>query len=244
VLLLIVAILGGATLGLARPALGARSVRVNLGHLPLLVLGAAGTAAAQLAHGDVATLAMGLSLAVLAAFAASNLQVTGMAVIAVGLLVNLVAVVLNNGMPVRGEALVVARVVDLDELPTATVSGPRHLETADDGWAILGDVIPVPPAREVVSFGDLIVVLGAFDALREVARRRRRPWSAEERSSRAATLGQLDAVERLAEGGDPSDRPALHHQHPSRPRAAATIDLTGGSRASRPRPLASASTHR
>ena len=38
---------------------------------------------------------------------------------------------------------------------------------------MLGDVLPVPLSHEVLSFGDLIVVLGAADAVRELSRRRR-----------------------------------------------------------------------
>jgi len=238
VVLLFVAILGGAALGLARPPLGARGVRLRLRRLPLLAVGALGTGAAQLAHGDLATLAMGLSLAVLVAFVTANLHVTGIAVIGLGLLLNLVAVVMNNGMPVRGKALVVAGVVELEELPTATVTGPRHLETAGDSFAILGDVLPVPWAREVLSFGDLMVILGAGDALREVTRRRRRAWTADERSARSATMGRLDTVQRWPATGGPI-APIAHHRHPSEPRPEATVDLTDTSRASRPRPLAS-----
>lgn len=235
--LLVVAILGGAAWGLARPRLGARSVRLHLRRPALLAVGAVGISIAQLAHGDLATLSMGLALAVLVAFAAANLHVTGIAVIGLGLLLNLVAVVLNNGMPVRGEALVVAEVVELSDLPTTTLRGPRHLETDADRLAVLGDVLPVPWAREVVSFGDLVVVLGAFDALREVARRRRRASSPGERLGRAPTMDQLDTLQRWTPDGL-SPSASATHRHPSEPRREATIDLTAPSRASRARPLA------
>ena len=129
--------------------------------LPLLAAGAFGTALAQLIDGRIATLALAGSLAVLLAFAASNAHITGVLVIGCGLLLNLVAVVLNNGMPVRGGALVAAGVADAGELATMGFAGPRHLETSTDRLGVLGDVLPIPVAGEVLSFGDLIVVAGA-----------------------------------------------------------------------------------
>src|SRR3546814_18871704 len=77
------------------------------------------------------------------------------------------------GMPVRPAALVEAGLATDDELPTLTVDPPRHLETSADRFAVLGDVLPLAPLNEVVSFGDLIVVAGAADAVRALARRRR-----------------------------------------------------------------------
>src|SRR3546814_13546958 len=80
-------------------------------------------------------------------------------------------------MPVRPAALVEAGLATEDELPTLTVDPPRHLETSADRFAVLGDVLPLAPLNEVVSFGDLIVVAGAADAVRELARRRRQRWN-------------------------------------------------------------------
>lgn len=241
---LVVAVLGGLAAGLLRPPLGARGVRLRVHRLPLLAAGAAGTALAQSIDGDGASLAMGLALAVLLAFVAGNLHVTGVAVIGVGLLLNLVAVVLNNGMPVRGGALVAAHVVQTEELASTAFDGPRHLESSSDRLAVLGDVLPLPVTREVLSFGDLIVLVGVADALRELGRRRRPAWSTAERRAYSSTMTQLSAVHDW--GAAPSGAPVAASQNSEKPdrSAPATIDLTRPAHSSRSRPLVAASHSR
>jgi hypothetical protein len=233
VVLLVVAVLGGLAAGQLRAPLGARGVRPHLRRLPLLALGAFGTAFAQVIDGDPATLAFAASLTVLLAFAAANAQVTGILVIGCGLLLNLVAVVLNNGMPVRGGALVAAGVLEEDELATTSFGGPRHLETPSDRLAVLGDVLPIPLAREVLSFGDLIVVAGAADAVRELARRRQRAWAPSRRQDLRATMTQLSVVEHWGEAPRAAPEPA------SAP-PPDTIDLTNAPARRTSRPLVAA----
>ncbi|MGH9274194.1 MAG: DUF5317 family protein [Acidimicrobiales bacterium] len=241
-LLLVVAVLGGLAAGRLRRPTGARGVRLHLRRLPILALGAFGTALSQLLDGDLATLALGASLATLLAFVAANAHVTGVVVIGCGLLLNLVAVVLNNGMPVRGGALVAAGVVGEDELATTSFSGPRHLETPGDRLAVLGDVLPVPLAREVLSFGDLIVVAGAADAVRELARRRQRAWDPTRRQDYRSTMAQLSVVQHW--GTAPSTDPDSGSQRATKPDLTApdTIDLTSAPATPRSRPLIAA-TH-
>lgn len=242
--LLVVAVLGGLVTGWLRPPLGARSLRIQLGRLPLLAVGAAGAALAQLVAADVAALVMGLALAVLLAFVAANAHVTGVVVIGLGLLLNLVAVVLNNGLPVRGGALVAADVVEQEDLATADFTGPRHLETESDRLAVLGDVLPVPIAREVLSFGDLIVVVGAADAVRELARRRRRAWNGKERGRYASTMTQLNAAHDW--GTAPSAAPESGSQYSAKPDSSTpdAIDLTSAALTPRSPPLVAATHNR
>lgn len=242
VVLLVVAVLGGLAAGrLGRPV-GARTVRLHLRRIPLLGGGAVGTAVAQGLDGDLATLVLAGSLAVLLAFVASNAHVTGVFVIGCGLLLNLVAVVLNNGMPVRGGALVAADVLEADELASTGFDGARHLETASDRLAVLGDAIPIPIAREVVSFGDLIVMAGAADAVREASRRRQRAWGASRREDYRSTMTQLSVVQHW--GTAPSGDPDSGSQCSAKPDLTApdTIDLTSAPARPRSRPLVAA-TH-
>jgi hypothetical protein len=242
VLLLVVAVLGGLAAGWLRQPIGARGVRPAIRRLPLLALGAFGTALAQLLEDDAATLALGGSLAVLLSFVAANAHLTGVLVIGCGLLLNLLAVVLNSGMPVRGEALVSAGVVEQEELATTTFRGARHLETGADSLAVLGDILPVPVAREVLSFGDLIILLGVADALRDVARRRRRTWGAIQRQDYRSTMTQLNAVQHW--GTAPSGAPVSGSQCSAKPDLTVpdTIDLTSAPATRRSRPLVAA-TH-
>jgi hypothetical protein len=239
-----VAVLAGLAAGCLRPALGARGVRVRLVRLPLLAAGAVGTAAARVVPSDLAPLAMGLALAVLLAFVLSNAHVTGIVVIGLGLLLNLVAVVLNNGLPVRGEALVAAGVVQRADLAATSVTAPRHLETRHDRLAVLGDVLPIKSAHAVLSFGDLIVIAGAADAVRELARRRRRSWTAGDRVSYTSTMTQLKAVHDW--GTAPMAAPVVGSQYSAKPDLTdpVTIDLTSAERTSGARPLVAANQSR
>lgn len=237
-----VAVLTGLVAGLLRPALGARCQRIRIGRLWLLAIGAAGATAASVVPEDVAPLTMGVALAVLLAFALSNAQVTGVVVIGLGLLLNLVAVVLNNGVPVRGGALVAAGIVERSDLATIDLGGLRHLETNADRLSVLGDVLPVRPARSVLSFGDLLVIAGVTDAVRDLARRRRRRWTGTDRTDYDSTMTQLRAVHDWGVAPSPSpDSATQYSENPDRT-APATIDLRSAPATSGTRP-SMAATH-
>lgn len=221
-----VAVVVGFMAGRLRPPMGARGVRIQFRHLSFLGVGAAGNLVAYFLDEHAATIVLAGSLCALLAFVGSNTHVTGVVVIGLGLLLNLVALVVNNGMPVRGGALVEAGLVERAELATLELSGPRHLESRADALPVLGDVLPLPLGREVMSFGDLIVVAGAADAVRELARRRRSVWGAEERSTYRSTMTQLRAVHDW--GTAPSAAPVSGSQYSANPddTAPVTIDLT------------------
>ena len=225
-LVLAVAVLVGVVAGLLRPALGARCRRIRVGGLPFLAIGAIGATVARLAPTEVAPLTMGAALAVLLVFALSNAQVTGVAVIGVGLLLNLVSVVINNGIPVRGASLVKAGVVEPDELATIDLGPLRHLEGPTDRLPALGDIVPIAAADVVLSFGDLVVLAGVTDALRDLARRRRRTWSPVDRVDYDSAMTQLRVVHDW--GTAPSGAPESATQYSANPDRSApvTIDLT------------------
>lgn len=239
-LLLVVAIVVGFAAGRLRAPQGARAPRLRFEWLPLLGIGAAGNLLAYVLDGTPATLALAASLAVLLGFVGVNTHVTGILVIGLGLLLNLVAVSVNNGMPVRAGALVAAGVVERTEVDTLEFRGPRHLETSADTVPVLGDVLPLPVGGEVLSFGDLLVVFGAADAVRELARRRRPAWSAQERADYRSTMTQMRVVQDwgTAPSGDP-DSGSQSSAKPE-PRAPAAIDLTSPRAVPRARPLVAA----
>jgi hypothetical protein len=219
VVLLAVAVAAGLLAGLARRRVGVHAPRPRVEQVPLLGVGAALNAASILLDGDAATIALAGSLAVLIAVAVANRHVTGIVVVGLGLLVNLVSVAVNEGMPVRASALVRAGVVEQDEVATTSFSGARHLETDRDALGVLGDVLPIPFAREVMSFGDLLVVIGAGDAVRELSRRRAREWTEADREAyrwrRAATETRVDHVW----GTAPSALPVSASQYSANPDA-------------------------
>jgi hypothetical protein len=142
--------------------------------LPLLAAGVALAVAADRLDGGTAVVVAGVGHAVLVAGVLANAHLVGTGVLAVGIALNLASLTLDGGMPVRRGALVHAGVLDAADVPGATVSGPRHLERGDDLLPVLGDVLPVAALGTVVSFGDLIVVVGMADIAAHAARPRRR----------------------------------------------------------------------
>lgn len=204
-ILLLIAVVVGLSAGLARARVGVHAPRARLRHVWLLGAGAVLHAASAIVDGDAATTALGFALLTLVSFTIVNPTVTGIAVIGLGLFVNLTSLVVNNGVPVRPEALVAAGAVERDELATFELRPPRHLESQADRFAALGEVLPIGFARQVVSFGDLIVVVGVADAARELARRRSRRWSDDERAGYAAltTLASADHDWGTAPSGAP-----------------------------------------
>lgn len=114
-------------------------------------------------------------------FAAVNIHLVGMTVIAIGITANLLPVALNGAMPVRPDALVEAEMVTVEELPRVTLTGARELETDDTLVSFLGDTFPVRWTNQVVSIGDLIMIVGLADLIANLMlqrRRRRLPASA------------------------------------------------------------------
>jgi hypothetical protein len=172
VVLLVAAVVGGLLAGRLRSPAGIHVPRHHLRGLPFVLLAIALHAAAVITDDDIANLLEGGTYASLACFAGMNWAVTGLSVAGLGVVLNLVGIVANNGTPVRPEALVEAGVVSAAELDEVDLDPPRHLETSADSAPWLGDFIPIDGLHEVVSFGDLIALVGLADGLREIARRR------------------------------------------------------------------------
>lgn len=119
-----------------------------------------------------------LSYVLLLVFAALNLRLAGMGVVMVGMFMNVVPIAVNDGMPVRPAALVDAH---LTASPAAAqfvrLRGERHVEKPDDNITFLGDIIPIPPMHQVVSFGDLVLSIGIIALIVGLLRPpRKRPW--------------------------------------------------------------------
>lgn len=108
------------------------------------------------------------------AFAMVNVHLVGMMVIAVGITANLLPVALNGAMPVRPEALVEAEMVTIDELPRVSLTGARELSDDATILAALGDTFPVRWTNQVISIGDLIMMVGLADLVANLMLQRRR----------------------------------------------------------------------
>ena len=101
------------------------------------------------------------SYPVLLVFLGVNLRVPGFAVIFVGLALNLAVIAPNGGMPVSPSALRAAggSAADIRELETSD-DVKHHVRTEEDVFAVIGDTIPVPLLKIVVSPGDLLAYAG------------------------------------------------------------------------------------
>jgi hypothetical protein len=159
------ALVAGIALGLAA---GGRPRNVTL--RPLRGAMALGTAVVFQALPQLFDVTGGVGLAcvigsyvLLLAFALANIRLVGMPVVLLGLLLNIVVIVLNGGMPVRAEAI---RAVDPQvSIERIDFGAKRHLETPEDRLTILGDVLPLRPIDQVLSFGDLILAFGVGDVV-------------------------------------------------------------------------------
>ena len=131
------------------------------------------------------------SYGLLLVFALVNVRFVGMPVVLLGLLLNIAVIGVNGGMPVRADAILT--VDRAQKLSAIDFGAKRHLEDPTDRITILGDVLPVTPLGEVLSFGDVILAAGianvVFRLLKPAAPRRRR-----ERLSASEVIGMLPAV--------------------------------------------------
>ena len=185
-----VAIVAGIVIGLVRGGRFERLAEASFRLWPLLILGiVVQGAAAFTADGAVPLIVA--SYVLLLVFTAANLHHAGMGVVFVGIALNVAVIAINGGMPVRADAIVAAGIVEREQIPALDFGSKRHLETDDDRLTVLGDIIPVPVAEEVLSFGDLAMSVGVAAALVHLLRRRRGPVDLElsRRSEGSASPG-------------------------------------------------------
>jgi hypothetical protein len=165
------ALVAGAVIGLAsggRPRFLGRH-RLRASWLVLVGFGL------QLAtdHLNVGGLGTAMVLAgavALLAFAVLNPTLVGIGVVAVGVAANALVIGLNDGMPVRPSSVVAAHIATREQQPTLSYGYRHHAETPSDKVRVLGDIIPLPQFREVVSFGDLILALGVAATIAHLSR--------------------------------------------------------------------------
>ncbi len=107
------------------------------------------------------------------AFAVRNIHLVGMVVIAVGVTANLLPVAINGATPVRADALVEAGMVDAADLDRVNLQGARMIADDDTPLDWMGDTIPVAAASQVVSFGDLVILIGLASVISNLMLQRR-----------------------------------------------------------------------
>lgn len=213
VMLPVIAAVGvGVLLGVLRRPLGAHLDDPVVVLPGVAVFGAGLQLAIGVVHVPAEGQVLGVSLALLCAFAIVNRHLVGMGVLAVGLALNMGVVLANGGMPVRASALVRAGTVEARGLADADLGSGRRFEQRDDLVPVLGDAIPVRPFRAAMSFGDLIVLMGvgavASDLTRYARRGRRRRQAG---TTMAATIDVHDW------GTAPSPVPSSGFQYSAQP---------------------------
>lgn len=145
-------------------------------------------------------------------FAVLNVHVGGMVLVVVGLGLNLLVTIVNWGTPVSGSALVSAGVVDEAALDTVELTAGRTLA---DGALLgfLGDVIPLPWGQ-VISIGDVVILVGIVLVTASVVRRYQVRGSARPRGSGRGMIGgpsdYRTALDALGRGPAPRRGPGLH----------------------------------
>jgi hypothetical protein len=161
-LALVLLVLGLAS-GLARGGTVSNLGRVRFRFPALVPAGLVLQVGAEVTGGPRPTtrgiVALCASYVLLAAFVTANRRLPGALAIGAGLVLNLAAIVANGGMPVSMEA---ARVAGI-EPGTYLHSAVKHRELLPGTpLGFLGDVIPLPYMRTVVSIGDVVLAAGIF----------------------------------------------------------------------------------
>jgi hypothetical protein len=134
------------------------------------------------------------SYVLILAFAARNFVVRGMGIVFVGIACNALVITVNQGMPFKVPV----------EWRTESWTQPsvkHHLQQSDDKLKFLSDIIVLKePYDSVLSFGDLILVVGLCDVAYNASRKPKR------RGTRARSSEPAVAIE--ASQGEPEYRRA------------------------------------
>lgn len=108
------------------------------------------------------------SYVLILAFAARNLVIRGMGIVFIGIACNALVITLNQGMPVKLP-------VEWQNKPWAQPTVKHHPQQPDDKLKFLSDIIVLDgPLQSVVSFGDLILLVGLCDVAYNVSRKPKR----------------------------------------------------------------------
>lgn len=118
-----------------------------------------------------------VALALMLLLVLANWRLPGAWLIGLGIAMNLAVVAANGGhMPASVEAVrAVGQTARAEQIERDAVAGKSRLMTPETPLAFLGDVVPVPPIRQVLSPGDLVLGAGAFLVVVLGCRPRRQP---------------------------------------------------------------------
>jgi hypothetical protein len=162
---LLVAILVGVGVGLARRGSFSRLESARLRQLPILFIAVAvqlgGALFQRSAGGRPAFVLIVVSYAAVFLFALANRTLIGMPLIAAGSFGNFLVIVVNGGMPVSLHALRLAGLSNPFQGKTNVLfRGAHHAMTPDSHLTFLADIIPLRIGATVISVGDIMIWAG------------------------------------------------------------------------------------
>jgi hypothetical protein len=133
------------------------------------------------------------SYVLILAFVARNLVIRGMGIVLIGIACNALVIMLNQGMPVKLP-------VGWQNKPWAQPTVKHHPQQPDDKLKFLSDIIVLDdPVQSVMSFGDLILLVGLCDVAYNVSRKPKR------RGVHSASGRASEAVEDAIDGSQADD---------------------------------------
>lgn len=171
----LLAVVVGALIGLYRGGQLSNLTGLHIEHWPLLGIGVMIPLLVGWTDPPLGGLFIFVALSCLIAFSLLNFSLTGMGVVAFGLFLNLIPILANGSMPVSAEAMVRADMADsVAAASQLDLQAPRHVEQAGDHLVFLGDTIPIGLFDQVLSFGDMILLVGLATVVANSTRRRPR----------------------------------------------------------------------
>ncbi len=173
-MLTVLAVVLGLTVGLLTGGRWQRLTGVAVHRVGLALAGFAIPLATMWLDPPAAPLWVAIGLLCVIAFAASNLHLVGMGVVIVGVSCNLLVIAVNGHFPVDPDAVVAAGLSTEADVHTVSFTGGRQLVDSGARLGFLGDIIPVRATGQVLSFGDLIILVGLMDVAAHLVMRRRR----------------------------------------------------------------------
>jgi hypothetical protein len=130
------------------------------------------------------------SYVLILAFVARNFVIRGMGIVFIGIACNALVITVNQGMPVKLP-------VEWQTKSWAQPTVKHHPQQPDDKLKFLSDIIVLDgPLQSVVSFGDLILLVGLCDVAYNVSRKPKR------RGGRSASDQADDAADTAVDGSE------------------------------------------
>ncbi|MBK5222714.1 MAG: DUF5317 family protein [Acidimicrobiia bacterium] len=170
----------GLVIGLVRGGRLRRLKGLHFRWTPVGIIAVCAVVAARWGGLEAPEILLATGLICGALFAFANVHLRGLGVAGIGIIVNLVPLLFHGTVPVDLDALLAVDAVDraevgaLDDPVDLHLVGGRRVADDDTVLAPLGERIPVPVVGLVVSFGDLITMMGMGAAACNAVQRRRR----------------------------------------------------------------------